>query len=204
MTRDVDDGADARLLAQIAGGSEEAFVDFYRRWHADVFRFAVAMARSRGFAEDVMQEVFLNVLENAARFDAAKGSARGWLLGCARHVVLDRLRLERRWTGEVPEQADAVRDDARLFAEQRAERLHGALATLPTEYREAIVLCDLQELSYAEAAAALRCPIGTVRSRLHRARAALGSLLAESDLDGRAETDAGLGTATLLTGEVYR
>jgi RNA polymerase sigma factor (sigma-70 family) len=86
------DRVDVRLLAEIAGGVEQAFVELYRRRHNDVYRFAFAMAKSRSFAQDVTQEVFLNVLENAHRFDTAKGSVRAWLFGCARHVTLDRLR----------------------------------------------------------------------------------------------------------------
>jgi RNA polymerase sigma-70 factor (ECF subfamily) len=179
MKPTVDDGTDAVLLAEVAAGSEDAFVALYRRRHGDVYRFALAMAKSRVFAEDATQEVFLNVLEHAVRFDAAKGSARGWLLGCARHVVVDRLRLERRWTDGVPEQAEACPQEERLFAEQRIERLHAALAELPVEYREAIALCDLAELSYADTALALGCPVGTVRSRLHRGRALLAACLGE-------------------------
>lgn len=180
-----DEDDDARLLAEIAAGAEQAFVELYRRRRNDVYRFAFAMARSRSFAQDVMQEVFLNVLENAGRFDCAKGSVRAWLYGCARHVTLDRLRVERRWTGELPADGasldgdERLSADQRLLAEQRVERLHAAIARLPVEYREALVLVELQELKYAEAAAVLECPIGTVRSRLHRARSALAALLDE-------------------------
>lgn len=174
-----DDGLEARLLAEIAAGVEQSFVDLYRRRQQDVYRFAFAMARSRSFAQDVTQEVFLNVLENAQRFDSAKGSVRAWLFGCARHVVLDRLRIERRWTDEMPPEAAELSADERLFADQRTERLHAALARLPVEYREALVLCELQELSYAETAAAIGCPIGTVRSRLHRGKALLTTMFAE-------------------------
>jgi RNA polymerase sigma-70 factor (ECF subfamily) len=176
---DSDEPTDIALLAAIAAGGEDAFVELYRRRQHDVYRFAFAMARSRSFAQDVMQEVFLNVLENAHRFDATKGSVRGWLYGCARHVVLDRLRLERRWTDAMPPEEAVFDHDERLLADQRIERLHAALARLPLEYREALVLCELEEFSYAETAAVLACPIGTVRSRLHRGRALLAALLAE-------------------------
>jgi DNA-directed RNA polymerase specialized sigma24 family protein len=71
-----DDRIDERLLAAISTGSEQAFVDLYRRRHNDVYRFVFAMARSRSFAQDVTQEVFLNVLENARRFDSAKSNPR--------------------------------------------------------------------------------------------------------------------------------
>ena len=76
-----DEPSDAELLARVAAGEEPAFVAVYRRHRDDVYRFAYAMAKSASVAQDVTQEVFLNVLENAARFDAAKGSARAWLLG---------------------------------------------------------------------------------------------------------------------------
>lgn len=185
-----DDGIDARLLAEIAAGTEQAFVDLYRRRYQDVFRFAFAMAKSRSFAQDVMQEVFLNVLENAGRFDSAKGSARAWLFGCARYVTLDRLRLERRWTDELPEASDSDSDE-RLQTDQRIERLYAAITRLPVEYREALVLCELQELSYAEAAVVLDCPIGTVRSRLHRGKALLATLLDEAERPAPAPTAAG-------------
>ena len=177
--RAIDDRTDARLLAEILAGGEQAFVDLYRRRRDDVYRFAFAMAKSRSFAQDVTQEVFLNVLENAHRFDGAKGSVRAWLFGCARYVALDRLRLERRWTDDMPADVAPFDGDERLLADQRIERLHAAIARLPVEYREAIVLFELQELTYAETAAVLECPIGTVRSRLHRARALLAAMLDE-------------------------
>jgi RNA polymerase sigma-70 factor (ECF subfamily) len=179
--RAASDRADARLLAEIVAGVEQAFVELYRRRHDDVYRFALAMAKSRSFAQDVTQEVFLNVLENAGRFDATKGSVRAWLFGCARYVTLDRLRLERRWTDELPADLTAQDSDERLLADQRAVRLHAAIARLPVEYREALVLFELQELTYAETAAVLDCPVGTVRSRLHRGRALLAALLDEGE-----------------------
>src|SRR5688572_8330822 len=176
-----DDRIDVQLIAQIAAGGEQAFVDLYRRRHRDVYRFAFAMAKSRSFAQDVTQEVFLNVLENANRFDSAKGSVRAWLFGCARYVTLDRLRLERRWTDDMPAESTTFDSDERLIADQRIERLHAAIARLPVEYREALVLFELQELTYAETAAVLDCPVGTVRSRLHRGRVLLAAMLDETE-----------------------
>jgi RNA polymerase sigma-70 factor (ECF subfamily) len=177
----IEDRTDAELLAAIAAGTEQAFVDLYARRQTEVYRFAYAMAKSRSFAQDVTQEVFLNVLENAGRFDAAKGTVRAWLFGCARYVILDRLRLERRWCEELAEEAGEYGSDEHVLLQQRVARLRAAVAQLPVEYREAVVLCELQELSYAETAAVLACPIGTVRSRLHRGRALLAAMLAEED-----------------------
>ena len=189
-----EDGVDARLLADVAAGVEDAFVELYRRRQRDVYRFAFAMAKSRSFAQDVMQEVFINVLENANRFDVNKGSVRAWLFGCARHVVLNRLRLERRWTDDMPAATAEFDHDERLLTDQRIERLHAALARLPVEYREALVLAELEELSYAETADVLGCPIGTVRSRLHRGRALLAAMLDEQSAAAAAPVEASLQT----------
>jgi RNA polymerase sigma-70 factor (ECF subfamily) len=193
------DRDEVRLLAQIAAGVEQAFVELYRRRHNDVYRFAFAMAKSRSFAQDVTQEVFLNVLENSSRFDSAKGSVRAWLFGCARYITLDRLRLERRWTDEMPADPTTRDADERVLADERVERLHAAIARLPVEYREALVLFELQELTYAETAAVLDCPVGTVRSRLHRGRALLAAILAESEPAG---ADAGAHIEPLQAREV--
>jgi RNA polymerase sigma-70 factor (ECF subfamily) len=194
-----DNRVDVRLIADIAAGVEEAFVELYRRRHNDVYRFAFAMAKSRSFAQDVTQEVFLNVLENASRFDGAKGSVRAWLFGCARYVALDRLRLERRWTDDMPADSTTLDSDERLLADERVERLHAAIARLPVEYREALVLFELQELTYAETAAVLDCPVGTVRSRLHRGRALLAAMLDERE---PARADAGVNVEPLQAREV--
>jgi len=179
-----DDRIDAGLLADVVAGVEQAFVELYGRRHNDVYRFAFAMAKSRSFAQDVTQEVFLNVLENARRFDSRKGSVRAWLFGCARYVTIDRLRLERRWTDDMPAELATLDSDESLLADQRVERLHAAIARLPVEYREALVLFELQELTYAETATVLDCPVGTIRSRLHRGRALLAAMLDESEQVG--------------------
>lgn len=175
--------SDAALLAQAAAGGEAAFVELYRRRRDDVYRFAYALTRSRSFAQDATQEVFLKVLENAGRFDPSKGTARAWLLGCARHVVIDRLRAETRRGGDAPELWTAADQELRVLSEQRLVRLHAAIAKLPLEYREALVLCELAELQYADAAAVLDCPVGTVRSRLHRARRLLASSLRAAEAE---------------------
>lgn len=171
---------DTTLIRAVAAGDEAAFAELYRRRRGDVYRFALALSRSPSSAQDVTQEVFLSLLESAARFDARKGSVRAWLLGSARHMALDRMRAESRWTGEdaiAEESAAPCVGEDRVFATQRLTRLHAAIADLPFEYRETLALCELAELSYAESAAVLGCPIGTVRSRLHRARALLAAKL---------------------------
>ena len=173
---------DALLLRDLCAGDEWAFTELYRRRRREIYRFAYAMTRSAALAQDVMQDVFLRLLEGAARFDPSKGTVRAWLLGCARHVVLDRLRAESRWTPADDEPSAPCPAEDAVFAQQRLEQLQAALLRLPIEYREAVALCEIAELSYAECAAVLGCPIGTIRSRLHRARALLAERLAEIDV----------------------
>jgi len=175
---------DALLIRDLLAGDEWAFAELYRRRRREIYRFAFAMTRSAALAQDVVQDVFLRLLEDATRFDSSKGTVRAWLLGCARHVVLDRLRAESRWTtGATADDGPSAPCPAEdtVFAQQRLERLHTEILRLPIEYREAVALCEIAELSYAECAAVLACPIGTVRSRLHRARALLAERLAEID-----------------------
>jgi RNA polymerase sigma-70 factor (ECF subfamily) len=177
-----DDPSDAELLERIGAGAEEAFIALYRRRRHDVFRFAYALARSVSVAQDVTQDVFLNVLEHAARYDAEKGTVRAWLFGCARHMVSDRMRSDVRLArGNAREEEVACKGEDEVFRDQQVRRLHAQIMQLPFEYREALVLCELVELSYAETAAVLACPVGTVRSRLHRARALLAEGLGAAD-----------------------
>src|SRR5262249_49449766 len=190
------ESSDAALLQEAAAGGDAAFVELYRRRRDDVYRFAYALTRSRTFAQDATQEVFLQVLENAGCFDAAKGTARAWLLGCARHVVFDRLRAENRRSDEAPESTAAADQELRVLNEQRLVLLHAAIAELPLEYREALVLCELAELPYAEAAAVLDCPVGTVRSRLHRARGLLTASLRAAECEPEGDGERGVMKAT--------
>ena len=195
-----DDAADERCIAALLTGDDDAFVVLYRRRRDDVYRFAFAMTRSRTFAQDATQEVFLRVLEHATGYDARKGAVRAWLLGLARHVVIDRLRAERRWSAEAEEEAAPCESEQSVLLQQRLVRLHGAIARLPLEYREALVLCELHELSYAECAAALECPVGTVRSRLHRGRTLLAAMLREAE----APRPTAAPEVPLKTSEVWR
>jgi len=136
----------------------------------------------------VVQDTFLAVLRQSARLDSPAGTIGGYLLGIARHLVLKRLGVRRESLVEdIGTVADAVAaEDANVLDDlsraETVETVRAAVRSLSPAYREVIVLCELQEMDYAEAAALIACPIGTVRSRLHRARALLVSRLAQSPL----------------------
>jgi RNA polymerase sigma-70 factor (ECF subfamily) len=171
---------DEQLLIRIHSGDEQAFVSLYRRRQAAIFRFALHMSGSETTAEDITQEVFLAMIRDSCGFDPERGNLSGYLFGIARKLVLrhlERGRLDVTLdSGEetVPPQL-AVNDDplGDLTHREGLDALRRAVLALPRRYREVVVLCDLEEMDYADAAVALGCPIGTVRSRLHRARALL-------------------------------
>lgn len=170
---------DEALMAAAAAGDRDAFAALYRRRRPDVYRFALHMTGSAPAADDVVQDVFMTVIRDARRYTPGRASVVAWLLGIARNHA------RRRLTGRTHESleragSEAASDphpDALLAGAQEVERLRRALRSLPVGYREAIVLCDLQELSYEDAAAAAGCAIGTIRSRLHRGRTQLAALM---------------------------
>jgi RNA polymerase sigma-70 factor (ECF subfamily) len=185
------DDTDERLLSRAAAGDEEAFVALYRRRQPAIYRYALQMGGSPAVAQDVTQEVFMAVVRGAAGFDATRGAVAPYLFGMARNLV------RRAWRSSGPratslDAADAVEpsvvDDPLdgLVARERESQIQRAVAALPPHYREVIVLCELGELSYADTAAAIGQPVGTVRSRLHRARSLLANKLCRSDASASA------------------
>lgn len=171
--------SDEELIAAVAAGDREAFAALYRRRRPDVYRFALHMTGMPAAAEDVAQDVFLAIIREAGRYTAGRATVLAWLLGIARNHALRRIT-ERRHEPLPPDglEPGVVADPADAVArEQSVESLRAALASLPVAYREAVVLCDLQELSYQEAADAAGCAIGTIRSRLHRGRGLLADTL---------------------------
>src|SRR5919199_1335580 len=175
---------DAELLGRMLAGDEEAFTALYRRRQGGVYRFALQMSGSESVAEDVVQETFMVLMRDAANFDPARGSLAAYLHGIARNHVLrafDRERALVRFDDETEEGRDAPHENlitrpdplGDMTRAETVEQLRQAVLALPPHYREVVVLCELHEMSYVEAAAALDCAVGTVRSRLHRARAML-------------------------------
>jgi RNA polymerase sigma-70 factor, ECF subfamily len=174
--RDESAAADEDLMRRTAAGDRDAFAALYRRHHALVFRFSRLMIGSGAAAEDVVQEVFLGLMGGAARYDPARSTLTTYLYGAARHQVRRRLLRDRLFVSidDTPPDLCSVNpvgtaaDD--LSRQRDVRDLRRAILTLPPRYREIVVLCDLQDVSYADAAQAIGCAVGTVRSRLHRAR----------------------------------
>lgn len=166
--------SDDDLLRRMMAGDEDAFTALYRRHQGSVYRYALHMSASTDVAEEVTQEVFMFLIRRGKQFDSRRGSLTGFLIGVARNHVLRRLERDRVYS-EPPDESYAVDEDTfgSIVRNRRADCLRKALLALPEHYREVLVLCDLEELDYARAAEALGCPVGTVRSRLNRARTML-------------------------------
>lgn len=163
-------------MRRTAAGDRGAFETIYRTHHAAVYRFARLMTGSSAAAEDVAQEVFLALMRDASRYDADRASLTTYLYGSARHLTRRRLLRDRLFVTIdiansdlcIPSGSEDASEE--LIRQRDVQQLRRAIVRLPTRYREVIVLCDLQDLSYADAAKTLGCALGTVRSRLHRAR----------------------------------
>lgn len=181
------DESDAALMTRAAQGDASAAAELYRRHATAVYRFVRASTGSESEAADVLQETFMTVLERRSGFDPERGSCTAYLCGVARHLVYRRFdqRCEP-WPeiDELAEQSSAIPalppPHEQLEHAQALQRLQAAIRALPPHYRDVLVLIELQEMSYADTASIVGIELGTVRSRLARARAKLAELLGAS------------------------
>jgi RNA polymerase sigma-70 factor (ECF subfamily) len=171
---------DAELLRLMMAGDEEAFTELFRRRRRSVYQFAFQMSGCRAVADDITQEVFIILMTEAYKYDPERGSLTAFLYGVARNHVLRRLSQDRAYVpiDQETEESEAANQRfvdstdplAELARVEVIEAVRQAILALPAHYREVVVLCELHEMSYADAAGILGCAVGTVRSRLHRAR----------------------------------
>ncbi|MBS1789855.1 MAG: RNA polymerase sigma factor [Acidobacteria bacterium] len=180
--------SDQDLLRLMMAGDEDAFTALYRRHQGSIYRFALLMSGSASVADDVTQEVFLALMNGGQRYDSTRGPLHAFLHGIARNQVLRGRRRDRGFSSLEEEAEDGETSPVRNLASpddpladivrgEMIDALRQAVLALPARYREIVVLCDFQELSYAEAALALDCAVGTVSSRLNRARTLLAERL---------------------------
>jgi RNA polymerase sigma-70 factor, ECF subfamily len=186
---------DRQFLQLIMAGEEQGFVALYRKYQGPVYRFALQVCGMRHIAEEVTQETFLSLIRTPRNYKSDRGPLLLYLFGIARRLVWKSARRDK-----VYEALDSDRDlpitlpdFAADFARQdQAKRLRQAILSLPRKYREVIVLCSLQELSYEEAAVVVGSSIGTVRSRMHRAKQLLLRKVREGGMVGAAAKEGSL------------
>lgn len=178
--------SDVELFGLAVSGDENAFLALYERLKTRIFRYAYYMTGSKFAAEEVTQEVFLTLLQNRARFDPKQGDVGAFVFGITRNLVRRIDRRERPFE-PLPDDAEALtrligagpasESHNQLVQDQLIGNVRTAVASLPEHYRQVVVLCDLLEMSYADAAARLGCAVGTVRSRLNRGHKLLAEKL---------------------------
>jgi RNA polymerase sigma-70 factor, ECF subfamily len=178
--------SDMDLYRAAGRGSEDAMAALYRRHGSLVYRFSLRMCQDAWAAEEVTQEVFLALLRQPDRFDPERAALSTWLCGIARRQVWKYLERNRRSLGvdvdvdsEDGLDVESTDDDPSvvLSRKEAVATVRQGLDELPPHMKEVIVLCEFEEMTYEDAAVVLNVPIGTVRSRLHRAKAGLAQLL---------------------------
>lgn len=175
------------LVERMKGGDESAFVQLYRRHRDAVYRLALMYSGSAALAADVTQEAFIHFISHPGQYDAARGTLGAWLCGVARNMARKAAGIREDATDPslladdmAPMESQVEHDTPleRVLRDEAAEHVRRAIASLAPHYRDVLILCELSELSYAEAAQVCGIDIGTVRSRLSRARARLAQCLA--------------------------
>jgi RNA polymerase sigma-70 factor, ECF subfamily len=181
-------GDDCELVRRLIAGDLSGLRELYQRHGRTLLRFSTAMCRSRQSAEDLVHDTFLAFLRDPALFDPAQGTVLGYLCGVLRHQISRHFRQRKRWVAMNSDDDSSAPADERPGPDDEISRSEAtaafrrAMLELPLPHREIIALCDLEELPYATVAQILHCPIGTVRSRLHRARALLTIRLASLEM----------------------
>jgi len=167
--------SDEQLYRLMRKGDQFALAQLYERYQPALYRYALHMSGSPAAGEEIAHEVFVRLMGRQAGFDEQRGSLEAYLYGIARNLVREVRRAGR--VEEVRDHAIILDLAEDLIRQEMVAALYAAMDALPEPYRDAVVLCELEERSYAEAAQLLHCPVGTVRSRLHRARMFLSARL---------------------------
>ncbi len=182
------DTFDVALVMRVAKKDADALADFYDRWMPTVRGLAQRILGEAADTDEVVEEVFWQVWQQAERFDVARGRVAVWLLTIARSRSLDRVRSRQRRRNEVSDTLDdgssrldqmatEASADPGEFADQRA-RVAAALQLLPPDQRDVVLLAYFSGLSQAEIAERLQLPLGTVKTRTRLAFAKLRESLA--------------------------
>ena len=165
-----DEQAWAALVLSTASGDQHAFRTLYDRMRRIVFTLTMRITQSREIAEEVMIDVFHDVWKRASAYDAADGTVVGWIMNQARSRAIDRLRFEHRQKRTAPVVSAEVLGESdtghHLDVAAQGRVLREALRALTVEERQAIETAFFADLTYAEAAALLDQPVGTVKTRI--------------------------------------
>ncbi|HEY4753173.1 MAG TPA: sigma-70 family RNA polymerase sigma factor [Candidatus Limnocylindrales bacterium] len=187
---------DAALLARIVDRDERAMEALFGRYARPLFSLALQITGAERFAQDVVQETFVAVWRDAARFDPERGAVGPWLFSLARHKAIDLVRREqnvRKRTADVDLELEEAGDDVddEAWQQIRRDRVHAAVAELTPVQREALELAFFQGLTHVEVADRLAIPLGTAKTRIRRALLRLRDILADSEAAPPKDADGG-------------
>lgn len=178
---------DLSLLTEMRNGDARAFEKLYRQHQGSLYRFALLRSGSPDTAADIVQEIFLALLNDSLKFDPTRGALQGFLFGVARNLLLKQNEINRRHPSIAPttDDDDTEADIAdssptplqRLLENETAEQVRTALQQIAPHYRDVLILYEMHDLSYVDIAQICGIDLGTVRSRLSRARTKLHDLL---------------------------
>lgn len=173
---------DAKLLRQVAAGDEAAFTELYDLYAPPVYNYLLRLVNESAVAEEILQEVFLAMWQGAHRF-REEAKVKTWLLRIAHHQAVSWLRRARPavWPDDELELVDHDPIEEHLAHRWQIDQVRAALAQLSSNHRAVIELTFVQGLSYAEIAAVMNCPIGTVKSRMSYALRNLSTLLSAAE-----------------------
>lgn len=176
----MDTRSDSELLLDVARRDGSAFAALFDRHHGPVFRFVYRYSGSTDVAEDLTQDVFVELLSKSSRFDVRRGELRTWLFSIARNLALKHFRREHPRMPLDDETEVAAGDSGpldRILSAEIAVAVQEAIAALPPLQREVLILIEYEDLSLAEAASVVNADVAAVKSRLHRARERLKTML---------------------------
>lgn len=156
--------AEQRWITALASGDTTALGGLYGLYGERIFRYAFRMLGNRADAEDATAETFLRILRRSSEL-RADGAFRTWIFRIARNLCIDRLRQQKLM--ELPANAVVPANEERSALRVAIQQ---ALETMPGEYKDALVLCDLEEFSAKDAADILRISVPALKSRLYRGR----------------------------------
>lgn len=189
---------DAALLARIVAREEAAVEALYARYAGPLYSLAYQVTGAERFAQDVVQETFVAVWRDAARFDPSRGAVGPWLFSLARHKAIDLVRREqnvRKRTADVDLEFEMADDDVdnEAWMRIRRDRVREAIAQLTAPQREALELAFFQGLTHVEVAEQLGIPLGTAKTRIRSALLRLRDLLGDSvsELPGATDLEPG-------------
>ena len=183
--------SDAKLVQLCLAKDSLAWEQLVRTHARKILNMAYRYTGNNAVAEELTQDIFLKVYQNLSSFSSGRGSFQSWIMSVGRNHIVDYWRAHKREKEEVPleepglpeTKSTGIHPFKALYTKEKGELLESALEELPLELKEAVILRDIEELSYQEIVDLVNIPEGTVKSRINRGRIRLAQVLRKRDLN---------------------